>query len=49
MVLRDGRLELYGPRDAVLQRIGGAQQKPRVTQQAPANAAPPEEAREDVS
>jgi ATP-binding cassette subfamily C protein len=29
MVLRDGRLELYGPRDAVLQRIGAQQQRPR--------------------
>jgi PrtD family type I secretion system ABC transporter len=46
MVLRDGRLELFGPRDAVLQRIGGAQQKPRVTQQA---SAPPEAAPEEVS
>jgi ATP-binding cassette subfamily C protein len=34
MVIREGRLELYGPRDAVLQRIG-AQHRPREVEPLP--------------
>ncbi|HET9161200.1 MAG TPA: type I secretion system permease/ATPase [Caulobacteraceae bacterium] len=45
MVLRDGRLEIFGPRDAVLQRIGSQQQRPRTVeaQPAPSLQATPEE------
>lgn len=53
MVLRDGRLELYGPRDAVLQRIGAQQQqqRPRPLAGDPSGSAleaAPETAAEDV-
>jgi ATP-binding cassette subfamily C protein len=45
MVLRDGRLELYGPRDAVLQRIGAQQHRPQTVAATPAASlqATPEE------
>lgn len=49
MVMRDGRIELYGPRDAVLQRMGApqSQTKARAVSQSPAKPAV-EEKREDV-
>jgi ATP-binding cassette subfamily C exporter for protease/lipase len=46
MVLRDGRLELYGPRDVVLQRIGGHPHRPREAE--PASPASIEATPEEV-
>ena len=48
MVLRGGRLELYGPRDAVMQRMSGPP-KPRVVAKPAAASLQSDQAREDVA